>query len=153
MNFNQFLEKNAKDDKIENIVVGAIITNENGEILLVKRKKNNFMGEFYELPGGKTKKNENIYETLIRGVKQETNLDIIKVNSYVDQFDYLSGSCKKCRQFNFKVEVNLKNKILLTEHESYKWIKLEDIWEENGISPEVKKGLLIYVYNEFQKIN
>lgn len=110
------------------------------------------MGEFYELPGGNAKKDEDIYDTLVRGVKQETNMEITKINSYVDQFDYLSGSCKKCRQFNFKVEVNLKDKILLTEHESYKWIKLEDIEKEKNISPEVRKGLLIYVYNEFQKI-
>ena len=67
MNFNQFLENNAKDDKIENIVVGAIITNENGEIFLAKRKKNNFMGEFYELPGGKAKKDENIHDSQVRG--------------------------------------------------------------------------------------
>ena len=153
MDFNHFLENNAQNDKIENIVVGAIITNKNGEIFLAKRKKKSFMGEFYELPGGKAKKDENIYDTLVRGVKQETNMEITKINSYVDQFDYLSGSCKKCRQLNFKVEVNLKDKILLTEHESYKWIKLEDIEKENIISPEVKKGLLIYVYNEFQKNN
>lgn len=153
MNFGKVLEKNAKDDKIENIVVGAIITNENGEVFLVKRKKNNFMGEFYELPGGNAKKDEDIHDTLVRGVKQETNMEITKINAYVDQFDYLSGSCKKCRQFNFKVEVNLKDKILLTEHESYKWIKLEDIEKEKSISPEVKKGLLIYMYNEFQKNN
>ena len=153
MNFNHFLVNNAKDEKIENIAVGAIITNENGEIFLAKRNKNNFMGEFYELPGGKAKKDEDIYDTLVRGVKQETNMEITKINSYVDQFDYLSGSCKKCRQFNFKVEVDLKDKILLTEHESYKWIKLEDIEKEKSISPEVKNGLLIYVYNEFQKNN
>ncbi len=153
MNFSKVLEKNAKDDKIENIVVSAIITNENGEIFLAKRKKNNFMGEFYELPGGNAKKDEDIHDTLVRGVKQETNMEITKINSYVDQFDYLSGSYKKCRQFNFKVEVNLKDKILLTEHESYKWIKLEDIEKEKSISPEVKKGLLIYMYNEFQRNN
>ena len=151
MKFNQFLEKNAKDDRIENIVVGAIITNSDGDIFLAKRNKNNFMGEFYELPGGKAKKDEDIYDTLIRGVKEETNMKVTKINSYVDQFDYLSGSCKKCRQFNFKVEVEENDKILLTEHESYKWIKLKDIEKEKNISPEVKKGLLIYVYNELQK--
>lgn len=76
-----------------------------------------------------------------------------KVESYIDHFDYLSSSCKKCRQFNFKVEVDLKDKILLTEHESYKWIRMNEIEMEKDISPEVKKGLLIYVYNESQKSN
>ena len=63
-------------------------------------------------------------------VKEETNLDIKKVVSYVNYFDYLSGSNKKCRQFNFKVEVT-GGPIILTEHDTYKWIDLEDFVKYN----------------------
>lgn len=150
MNFYDFLEKNAKAEGIERMVVGAIITNEKGEIFLARRKKDDFMGGFYEIPGGNAEKGESILDTLIREVKEETNLDIIKVNSYIDQFDYLSNSCKKCRQFNFKVEVK-GGPILLTEHDEYKWINLQEIENEIGVSPEVKHGLLVYKFNEEQK--
>lgn len=150
MKFYEFLEKKAIEDGIERFVVGAIITNENGDIFLAKRKKDDFMGGIYEIPGGNARKGENIYDTLIREIKEETNLDIKKVESYIDQFDYLSGSCKKCRQFNFEVKVT-GGPILLTEHDSYKWISLEDIDKENEISPEVKHGLLIYKFNQEQK--
>lgn len=150
MNFYDFLQKSARDDKIDNLVVGAIITNNKGEIFLAKRRKDDFMGGLYEIPGGKAKNNEKLYDALLREVREETNLNVTKVNSYIDQFDYLSSNCKKCRQFNFNVEVDNKQ-ILLTEHDSYKWVKLEDIANEKEISPEVKKGLLTYVYNENQR--
>lgn len=150
MKFYDFLEENAKADGIERLVVGAIITNEKGEIFLAKRKADDFMGGIYEIPGGNAKKGENVLDALIREIKEETNLDITKVVSYIDQFDYLSGSCKKCRQFNFKVEVK-GGPILLTEHDSYKWMSLKNIENENNISPEVKHGLLVYKFNEEQK--
>ena len=152
MNFYDFLQHKAIEDGIERFVIGAIITNEKGQIFLAKRKKDDFMGGFYEIPGGNAKKGENIFDTLVREVKEETNLEVKKVTSYIDQFDYLSGSCKKCRQFNFKIEVT-GGPILLTEHDSYKWIDLKEIDAENEISPEVKHGLLIYKFNQEQNNN
>lgn len=150
MNFYEFLKEKAKTDGIERFVEGAIIANEKGEILLAKRKSDDFMGGIYEIPSGKAKKGENIMDALIRETKEETNLDIKSINAYIDQFDYLSGSCKKCRQFNFKVEVS-GGPILLTEHDTYKWVSLEDIENEKNISPELKYSLLIYRFNERQK--
>lgn len=147
MKFYDFLQKKATDDGIEKIVVGAVITNEKGDIFLAKRKMDDFMGGLYEIPGGNAEKGENIFDALLREIKEETNLDIREVVEYINQFDYLSESCEKCRQFNFKVNVT-GGPILLTEHDTYKWTKLEDIEKETGISPEVKYGLLIYKFNE-----
>lgn len=151
MRFYEFLEKEAKNSGIERIVVGAIITNEKGEIFLAKRKSDDFMGGIYEIPGGKAEKGENIYEALIREVKEETNLDVKKVKSYINYFDYLSGSKNKSRQFNFNVQVK-ESTISLAEHETYKWIKLNDIESENEITPELKISLLIYKFNKEQNI-
>lgn len=151
MNFYECLEKNAVNDGVDRLVVGAIITNENGEIFLAKRKQDDFMGGFYEIPGGNAEKGEGIYSTLLREIKEETNLNIEKVLSYIDYFDYKTNSGKKCRQFNFKVVVS-NNSIVLTEHDSYKWISLNDIEKEDNISPEVKHTLLVYKFNEDSKV-
>lgn len=151
MNFYNYLEQNAKEDGVEKLVVGAIIANEKGEVFLAQRKTDDFMGGNYEIPGGNAEKGEHILDTLIREVKEETNLDVKKVVSYVNYFDYLSGSNKKCRQFNFKVEVT-GGPIVLTEHDTYKWIGLEDIEKVDKISPEVKQVLLIYKFNEEQNV-
>lgn len=149
MEFYQFLKSMATENGIEKFIAGAIITNDKGEILLVKRKQDDFMGGIYEIPSGNLEKGESIYEALLRETKEETNLKVKKVKSYISQFDYLSRSCKKCRQFNFEVEVE-EGKVLLTEHDSYKWISLEDIDSEKEISPELKYGLLIYKFNKEQ---
>lgn len=151
MNFYNFLKNRAIEEKIEKIVVGAIITNPKNQILLVKRKMDDFMGGIYEIPSGNLEEGESIYETLVRETKEETNLDIKEVKTYINQFDYQSKSGKKCRQFNFEVEV-ASGEIILTEHDLYKWVALEEIDKEKGISQELKYGLLIYKFNKEQKI-
>ena len=149
MDFYEFLKKKAEEDGIEKFIAGAIITNEKNEVLIVRRKKDDFMGGIYEIPSGNLEKDENIYEALIRETKEETNLNVEKVESYIDQFEYLSGSCKKCRQFNFEVSVS-EGEILLTEHDMYKWLPLNEIEKENEISPELKHSLMIYKFNKEQ---
>lgn len=147
--FYDFLDKIAKEDGIEKNIVGAIITNKNNEILVAKRKDDDFMGGYYELVGGNAEKDETIYDTLVREVKEETNLTIAKVESYINYFDYVSDSGKKSRQFNFKVSVEDGN-IVLTEHSSYKWVKLSEIEKIEPMSKEVKNSLLIYKFNAEQ---
>ncbi|MST67932.1 NUDIX domain-containing protein [Lachnospiraceae bacterium BSM-380-WT-5A] len=66
--------------------VGAIIEKcENGQkyILIQKRKKRNEKIEFglWEIPAGKIREYENIYEALRREIKEETNLDIVYVKN------------------------------------------------------------------------
>ena len=146
MNFYEYLENRAKDNGVEKIVVGAVIMNDNGEILLMRRKEDDFMGGIFEIPGGNAEKGEGIYEVLAREIKEETNLDLKKVMTYINYFDYLSGSRKKCRQFNFKVEVK-DGPIVLTEHDTYKWVRLDEI-EVQNVSEEVKECLIIYRFNE-----
>ena len=146
MSFYDNLKDNAKEDQIERLVVGAIITNKNAEILLIKRKADDFLGGIFEIPGGKVENKESILNALIREVKEETNLDVKNINSYIDKFEYLSGSGKKCRQFNFKVEVT-GGPIILTEHDTYKWIGLNEI-ETQNVSNKVKDCLMIYRFNE-----
>ncbi|MEU7146170.1 NUDIX hydrolase [Nocardia sp. NPDC046473] len=64
-----------------------------------------FMGGIWEPPSGKVDPGEALDETLIREVKEETGLDVAGIRKYLGEFDYRSGSDKKCRQFNFTVDV------------------------------------------------
>ena len=146
MNFYEYLVNNAKDNNVNKIVVGAVITNEKGEILLVKRKDDDFMGGLFEIPGGNAENNEGIYDVLVREIKEETNFDLKEVISYINYFDYFSESEKKCRQFNFKVEVT-GGPIELTEHDTYKWVRPDEI-EAQNVSDEIKECLIIYRFNE-----
>ena len=84
MDFYKYLENKARNEGINKIVVGAVITNENGKILLMKRKDDDFMGGILEIPGGNAEKGEGIYEVLAREIKEETNLDLKKVMTYIN---------------------------------------------------------------------
>lgn len=138
------LESSAKKDHVEKIVVGAIITNDKGEVFIARRKLDDFMGGYFEIPGGNAEVGETIYDTLVRETKEETNLDIKKVVSYVNYFDYVSDSGKKSRQFNFVVEVESTDNIILTEHDYYEWLDINDLEKLNEMSDEVKEVLITY---------
>lgn len=71
-NYDYLLEK-GKVEGISKNVVGAIIINERGKILIMSRKANDFMGGIDELPSGNMEKGEDITTALIREVKEETN--------------------------------------------------------------------------------
>ena len=147
MSFYDLLIENGKKDEIEKNVVGALVLNSQNEILILTRKTNDFMGGIDELPSGNMEKGENIYEALVREVKEETNLDLKKVVSYINSFDYVSSSGKKARQFNFVVTVKSEEHIKLTEHDHYQWLSIDEVRKNTRITDEVKNTLEIYYFN------
>ena len=94
MKFYDYLVERGKEDGVEKNVVGAIILNEKNEVLIMSRKVDDFMGGIDELPSGNMEKGENIYDALVREVKEETNLDLKEVVCFINSFDYISGSGK-----------------------------------------------------------
>jgi A/G-specific adenine glycosylase len=58
----------------------AVIINEEGKLLIDKRKSEGFLGGLWELPGGKKQKNETFKQAVQREVLEETGLfvDILK---------------------------------------------------------------------------
>ena len=147
MNFYDYLVGKAEIDDVVKIVVGAVIIDEHGRILLVKRKLSDFMGGIYEIPSGNVELGEGIPHALSREIKEETNLDLRKVVSLVDWFDYQSRCRKKSRQFNFVVSVECCSaQILLSEHEEYKWAHYSDIENLSDITSELRNTLLIAAF-------
>lgn len=64
---------------------GCLIFNEKGQVLLQKRSDDNLWGN----PGGTMELGETIYETIIREIKEETNLEIKAENLKI--FNIYSG--------------------------------------------------------------
>lgn len=144
--YDLLIEKGKKEGIIKN-VVGAIVLNKNNEILILTRKKDDFMGGIDELPSGNMENEEKINESLIREIKEETNLEIENITSYINSFDYISKTGKKTRQFNFAVTVKSTNNVKLTEHDSYKWMSIDEAIKSTKITNEVKFVLEIYNFN------
>lgn len=67
--------------------VDAVIEDQNGNVILIKRRYPPFRN-FYALPGGFVKTGEKLKQTLVREVKEETNLDVkieFKVGTYTEE--------------------------------------------------------------------
>lgn len=148
MKFLSYLLQQAKEEGVQKVVVAGMIQNEDGKILILKRQPDDFMGGLEELPSGNIEPGEGIYESLIREIKEETNLDLTRIDQYINFFDYQSKSGKKVRQFNFKVTVTSFAPIILTEHDGYQWLQDSEIMELSNISREVKESIQIMKFNE-----
>lgn len=145
MNNYAYLLEQAQRDGIEKNVVGAIIINEEGKILIMSRKSDDFMGGIDELPSGNMEPGEDIITALAREVKEETNCDLKEIVCYIDSFDYKSGSGKNARQYNFVIKVEKTDNIILTEHDAYLWQTVEEIIDNTNITCEVKKTIKKYI--------
>jgi len=119
------LVSTAEHDDVRQLVVGAVVQH-NSQILLLQRPSGDFMGGIYELPSGKVEPAEALDVALIREVEEETGLKVASIEQYLGSFDYLSGSGKKSRQFNFVVEVRATEPVRLTEHDEYQWALLTE---------------------------
>ena len=106
------------------------------------------MGGIDEIPSGKLEKDEGLFDALIREVKEESNLDVTQIVSYIDYFDYLSGSGKKSRQYNFVVKVNNYDDIELTEHDEFKWQSLDEFNSNSRITSKTLLTLNIAYFNK-----
>ena len=133
----------AVHDGIEKIVVGAIISRD-GKVLILRRKQDDFLGGLDELPSGHAEHGESVLAALRREVKEETGLEVNRINRLVGQFDYLTQSGKKARQLNFAVEVRCsESEITLTEHSAYGWAGPKEA-EALNLSENVSQVLSLY---------
>jgi 8-oxo-dGTP diphosphatase len=146
--FFEKLQDKAEKDEVKQMVAGGVILNENNEVLLLKRKQDDFMGGIFELPSGKIEEGETIRDGLIREIKEETALNVTSIGMYITEFDYLSGSGKKSRQLNFEVKAQSDESIILTEHDEFKWFKISEIELDNNITDEVKYVIAVLAYNK-----
>lgn len=84
----------------------AVIRNEEGQILIDRRRKEGAMGGLWEFPGGKIEKHETVEECIAREIKEELAIEIVvgecltivnhtyptfKITLFVHECQYISG--------------------------------------------------------------
>lgn len=134
------LVEEADLDGVAQLVVGAVVEDD-GKVLLLRRPADDFMGGIFELPSGKAEPGEDLKSALVREVEEETGLQVAVATAYLGSFDYLSGSGKKSRQFNFVVAVEATEPVVLQEHDEFQWAPIE---EELPVTDAVKTVLETY---------
>lgn len=124
------------NEDVFHLGIKALIRNKEGKILLLKvnidQLKNQDLGAYWDIPGGRIHKDSNVEETLKREVEEETGLTKIK------SFRKLDGVISNIRipqgdttlgliLFIYVCEVEEYENISLSEeHIDYKWFEPEE---------------------------
>jgi len=123
-------------------LVEAIIKNEEGKILLLKRSDVNiFYKGKWQLPGGKVDFGENMTVAIQRELKEETNcgcknLVLEKVFSFYQEFNGFSGT-HFLMIFNCDLVGDLK---LSEDHDEYAYFSINEI-KKLHLAPNSKKAI------------
>ena len=137
------MERKKKENKF-GIHVKAIVFDQNENILTLKRTNNG--DDEWDLPGGQVKFGENVYNTVWRAVKEQTDLDVdIEGPSNVWTLkvsEHLHTVCIsfRCTWFPYLVSAEESDKdiedserddddpvFLSTDFADYEWLSPEDI--------------------------
>ena len=93
------------------------------KILITKRLNKNFLPGLWEFPGGKIEKNETAIQTIVREVKEETNLT-------VSNPIFLGNIKHKYSHFGVNISLFIsfpKSIKSLNLSQEYRWIRMKDI--------------------------
>ena len=120
------IREKAALDGITHISTGVAIIKD-GQILLVRRSIDDFLGGYYELPGGGVDDGETIEQAAMREVKEETGLVPSKVITTFKDFDYTTDKKPRVRQVDLIVEANPGEVKLSPEHDDFLWANKDDL--------------------------
>jgi len=110
------------------LAVRALITDDDGKILIIKRSSESKTNpDKWELPGGKVDQGEPFDQALIREVKEETNLNI--------SLNHVVGVSEQNLTLIRAVHIILSAKVeegelnLSSEHDGYAWVYFDTLPE------------------------
>jgi 8-oxo-dGTP diphosphatase len=115
--------------KFQKICVTAFIPDGKKILVLKRSRMEEFLPEYWEMPGGKVEFAESPDEAVAREVKEETNLEIEAVNPY-SLFSYISGDGERHTvdiQYITKLIGGMSGLRISDAHSEWKWISEEEI--------------------------
>ncbi len=133
------IREQAVKDGITHLSTGIAIIKD-GKVLIVRREPNDFLGGYYELPGGGIDKDETFYEAVKREVLEETGLEVTAITNILKGFDYTTNKKPRVRQTNFTVSVSPGEVQLSKEHDDYKWISPDEV-DGFNMTKEIKTSI------------
>lgn len=121
----------------------CLIINDKNEILFQDRLKNDWPG--LNLPGGHVEVNESIKDSVIREIKEETNLTLIDLE-FVNYFEWINTKTSNREiVFLFKSN-NFKGEIINSLEGKLYWLKIENL-KNKTLSLDLDKILKLYGFD------
>ena len=125
------------------------------EFLLMQRSEREKYPLIWQMVTGKIKENENAHETVIREIKEETNLTVDKmfvvpnVNPFYDSFDNTMNLVPV-----FVVEVMSDSEVRISdEHQNYEWLNKKEAKRRLAWPGQSESVELIHSYYTRKKEN
>ncbi|EPE37714.1 mutator protein [Candidatus Photodesmus katoptron] len=106
------------------IVAGIILNPKRTEVFITKRHKNVQKTGYWEFPGGKVETRESYQEALIRELKEEVGIVVIKLNHFERSIYKEQGTLF---QFDFFLVSLFENEPYGREGQKGVWIKLSNL--------------------------
>lgn len=126
------------------IAVKGILQDQEGKILMLKRSDfENFDKGFWDLPGGRLERKENMLHGLVREINEETGL-IINDMQLINSWTYKPNENLKIKGFTFYCKKYVGKIVLSKEHNDYKWLSYDEIIKidaHNNLKKEILKIL------------
>jgi len=141
------IREKATKDGISHISTGVAVVKD-GQILLVRRSIDDFLGGYYELPGGGVDDGETIEQAAMREVKEETGLVPSKVITTFKGFDYTTDKKPFVRQVNLIIEAKPGEVKLSAEHDDFLWANKDDLG-----NIKITENMVDCVNDAFSKLN
>jgi len=108
------------------IYVSSCLLRKRNKILITSRPKGKFLSGFYELPGGKLKKDESFIDCIKREIEEEIGLQIHE--SEIRNLDLITHKYKKTIIIMMVFMVNKwRGKIRCNENQKIAWISPYEI--------------------------
>ena len=105
-------------------VVGAIIINEDDQVLCALRSPEMSLPNYWEFPGGKIEAGESVHQAIVREIKEELNCEIKALqlfNDYTHEYDHVIVNLitVTCKIINGTPTVN--------EHAELRWVAKDNL--------------------------
>lgn len=105
-------------------VVGAVIFNENNEVLCALRSPTMTLPNYWEFPGGKINKGEEPQAALVREIKEELGC-VITVDKKVEEIEY-DYETIIVHLTTYRAQI-LEGMPKALEHTELKWVSVKDL--------------------------
>jgi 8-oxo-dGTP diphosphatase len=118
-----------KNNKLHIVSVVAVIRNNEGKYLVLKRSDREIAYPgMYTFPGGKVEDNDTTEETLIKEAKEEANLDLKPGKILLKDKSFIRPDDQTVKVFSYLCEVeNFDDLKISNDFTDYKWVSFEDL--------------------------